>query len=68
MASYSNKFDAEHHIHHIGSILKAYNQEVKIFFVAFLINNASANCKTAKLAGVSHLPFHNHTHALDIGK
>jgi hypothetical protein len=28
-ASYSHKFDAEHHIHHFGSILEAYIQEVK---------------------------------------
>ncbi len=37
-------------------------------FVAFLSDNASVNCKTAKLAGVLHLPCHKHTHALDIGK
>jgi hypothetical protein len=67
-ASYSHKFDAEHHIHHFGSILKAYNQEVKKLFVAFVSDNASVNCKTARLAGLPHLPCHNHTHALDIGK
>jgi hypothetical protein len=66
--SHSHKFDAEHHIPHFGSILKACNQEMKKFFVAFLSDNASVNCKTAKLAGVPHLPCHNHTRALDIGK
>ncbi len=66
--SYSHKFDAEHHIHHFGSILKAYNKEGKKLFVAFLSDNASVNCKTAKLASVPHLPCHYHTHALDIGK
>jgi hypothetical protein len=66
--SYSHKFDAEHHIHHFRSILNAYNQEVKKLFVAFPSDNASVNRKTAKLAGVPHLPCHNHTHALDIDK
>jgi hypothetical protein len=33
--SYSHKFDAEHHIHHFGSILKAYNQEVKKLLLPF---------------------------------
>jgi hypothetical protein len=69
-ASYSHTFDAEHHTHHFGSILKVYNQEAKKLFAAFLSDNASANRKPAKLAGVPHLPCHNHTHthALYIGK
>ena len=62
-------FDAEHHVHHFKTILKAYKKDnIQDFFVAFLSDNASVNRKTARLAGVPHLPCHNHTHALDVGK
>jgi hypothetical protein len=67
LATYSYKFDAEHHLHHFESILKAYSQNIKLF-VAFISDNASVNRKTARLAGVPHLPCHNHTHALDVGE
>ena len=65
---YSYKFDAEHHLHHFNTILKAYGQNVNDLFVAFLSDNASVNRKTARLAGVPHLPCQNHTHALDVGE
>lgn len=67
--TYSFKFDANHHVHHFKTILKAYKKDnIQDFFVAFLSDNASVNRKTARLAGVPHLPCHNHTHALDVGK
>ena len=65
---YSYKFDAEHHLHHFNTILKAYGLNVNDLFVAFLGDNASVNRKTARLAGVPHLPCQNHTHALDVGE
>ncbi len=65
---YSYKFDAEHHLHHFDSILKAYGQNVNNLFIAFLSDNASVNRKTARLSGVPHLPCQNHTHALDVGE
>jgi hypothetical protein len=67
--TYAFKFDAEHHVNHFKTILKAYNHNnIQDLFVAFLSDNASVNRKTAKLAGLPHLPCHNHTHALDVGK
>jgi hypothetical protein len=67
--TYAFKFDAEHHVNQFKAILKAYNQNnMKDLFVAFLSDNASVNRKTAKLARLPHLPCHNHTHALDVGK
>ena len=68
LATYSYKFNAEHHLHHFDFILKVYSQNIKEIFVAFLSDNAFVNCKTARLAGVPHLPCHNHTHALDVGE
>ena len=66
---YSYKFDAKHHLHHFNAILKAYGQNTNNLFVAFLSDNASVNRKTARLAGVPHLPpCQNHTHALDVGE
>ena len=65
---YSYKFNAEHHLHHFNTILKAYGLNVNNLFVAFLSDNASVNCKTARLAGVPHLPCLNHTHALDVSE
>ena len=65
---YAASFNAAHQINHINVILEQYNHTVSILLDAFVADNTGTNRKMAKDAGLPHLPYLNHTHALDVGE
>ena len=64
--NYFHRFDAEIMLAHFEDITSVYNQEFQTLFAGITWDNTEVNRKCAKLAKLPHLPYLNHTHALDI--